>query len=83
MSDGPGRPPEISDAEILAVFKLENDPVLTASEIAKRLDMGRRGTLSRLENLEEEGFLRSKKVGGRSMVWWYPGHTSTKAVSPE
>ncbi|WP_345782777.1 hypothetical protein [Halobaculum litoreum] len=45
--------------------------------------MGRRGILTRLESLEEQGYLRSKKVGGRSTVWWYPGHSSTRPVNPE
>lgn len=83
MDDGPGRPPEVTDEEILAVFESEDAPVLTASDVADRLEMGRRGILSRLENLEDNGFLRSKKVGARSTVWWYPGHTSTTPVKPE
>lgn len=77
MSDGPGRKPDVSDEEILNVFERTNDPILTASEIGEEIEMGRRGVLSRLENLEERGVLESKKVGGRSVVWWYPGHTST------
>lgn len=83
MENGPGRPPEVSDKEILQVFKQSDDPVLTASEIAGELDIGRRGLLSRLEKLETDGFLKSKKVGGRSTVWWYPGNTATKPVEPE
>ncbi len=82
MHDGPGRPPKVTDEEILDVFKSNNSPVLTASEIADHLTVGRRGMLTRLENLEERGYLKSKKVGGRSTVWWYPGHTSTRPVDP-
>lgn len=77
MSNGPGRNPDVSDEEILDVFERSDDPILTASEIAEELEIGRRGMLARLESLEEEGVLRSKKVGGRSVVWWFPGHTST------
>jgi len=80
MDNGPGRPPEFTDEEILKIFISANDPVLTASEVAERLSVGRRGVLSRLENLEDKGFLKSKKVGARSTVWWLPGETSTKAV---
>ncbi|WP_245697889.1 hypothetical protein [Haloplanus vescus] len=67
----------MSDEEILDVFKRSDDPILTASEVSDALNMGRRGMLARLESLEERGLLKSKKVGGRSVVWWYPGHTST------
>ena len=81
--DGPGRPPEVTDDEILDAFKTADEPVLTASEVADRLPIERRGLLTRLDDLEERGFLRSKKTGGRSAVWWYPGHTSTKSVEPE
>ena len=83
MPDGPGRPPEVSDDEILNVFEAANEPVLTASEVAKQLPIERRGLLTRLDHLEEQGFLRSKKTGGRSSVWWYPGNTTTKPVDPE
>lgn len=82
-NDGPGRPPEVTDEEILSAFKTASEPVLTASEVAEKLPIERRGLLARLDNLEEQGFLRSKKTGGRSAVWWYPGHTSTKPVEPE
>lgn len=82
MEEGPGRPPEITDEEILIVFKSADDPVLTAREVAEELSMGRRGILSRLENLEEANRIKSKKVGARSTVWWVPGHTSTTPVEP-
>lgn len=83
METGPGRPPSVSDDQILEIFETAQDPVLTAAEVAKQLDMGRRGILTRLESLEEQGYLRSKKVGGRSTVWWYPGYSSTRPVNPE
>ena len=77
MSDGPGRKPTVSDDEILSIFRNTSDPVLTAPEAAEHFSISRRGILDRFKNLEEEGVLRSKKVGGRRTVWWYPGHTST------
>lgn len=83
MENGPGRPPSVSDDQILDVFKSAADPVLTSSEVAEKLEMGRRGILTRLESLEEQGYLRSKKVGGRSAVWWYPGYSSTRPVNPD
>jgi predicted ArsR family transcriptional regulator len=83
MDDGPGRPPAVTDDEILTVFETSTDPVLTASEVAEQLPIERRGILTRLADLEEQGFLRSKIVGARSTVWWYPGRTSTTPVDPD
>lgn len=77
MSDGPGRKPTITDEEILDIFKSATEPVLTAGEVSDQLPITRRGTLDRLRDLEAEEIIKSKKVGGRSKVWWYPGHTST------
>jgi predicted ArsR family transcriptional regulator len=72
-----GRPPKVSDNEILAVFRESGDPVLTATEAAGNLPLSRRGVYDRLRELESEGILESKKVGGRTTVWWYPGYTDT------
>lgn len=80
MSDGPGRQPSVTDAEILEVFKQVDDPVLTTSEVAEAVEMGRRGMFDRLQTLEKDGLLKSKKVGGRGAVWWYPGYTETPSL---
>ena len=77
MSDGPGRKPQVSDEEILAVFQKANDPVLMAQEVAEELPIGRRAVYDRLRKLESEGTIKSKKTGARSSVWWYPGYTDT------
>jgi predicted ArsR family transcriptional regulator len=77
MSDGPGRTPEITDDEILAVFRSTSNPVLTTAEVASEFDLTHRGIRDRLEKLEKEGTLESKKVGARAIVWWDPEHTTT------
>lgn len=77
MTDRPGPDPTVSDEQILELFRDSDDPVLTASEIADQVDLTRRNVLNRLKDLETEGALRSKKVGGRSTVWWLPGETAT------
>ncbi len=76
MSDGPGRRPEITDEEILAVFRSSADPVLTTGEVAAQFEITHRGVRDRLEKLEEQGVLRSKKVGARAIVWWDPDYTT-------
>lgn len=72
-----GPKPRVSDEEILQIFRQSVDPVLTASEVAANLPIKRRSVYDRLVQLEEAETLESKKVGGRTTVWWLPGHTST------
>jgi PAS domain S-box-containing protein len=45
---------------------------LATSEVAARLDVGRRGAYDRLERLVARDRLRTKKVGARGRVWWRP-----------
>lgn len=77
MSDGPGRRPEVSDKEILAVFRSSSDPVLTTKEVASEFELTHRGVRDRLEKLDEQGVLESKKVGARAKIWWDPEYTTT------
>ncbi|MFB6197098.1 MAG: winged helix-turn-helix domain-containing protein [Halobacteriaceae archaeon] len=60
---------KVKDSQILQVFKNSDDPYLTASEIAKRLNISRQGAHSRLLNLYENGELNRKKTG-RTVGWW-------------
>jgi DNA-binding Lrp family transcriptional regulator len=78
MSDGPGRKPTVGDEEILDIFRTTEDPILTATEVADNLSLGRRAVLKRLRDLEDQRILQSKEVGSSSRVWWYPGHTDTE-----
>jgi predicted ArsR family transcriptional regulator len=75
MTDGPGRTPEITDQEILNVFRSSSDPVLTTREVASEFEITHRGVRDRLEKLANEGTLESKKVGARAKVWWDPEYT--------
>lgn len=77
MTDGPGRTPEITDEEILGVFRSSSDPVLTTGEVASEFEITHRGVRDRLEKLANEGTLKSKKVGARAKVWWNPEYTKT------
>ncbi|RLM94379.1 hypothetical protein [Haloarcula sp. Atlit-7R] len=78
-----GRPPRVSDNEILAVFRESQDPVLIASEVAAELPIGRRGVYKRLEQLADEGELGRKKIGGRGTVWWLAGLGSEDSQESE
>jgi len=65
-----GRKPRVTDEEILDVFRSTDDPVLSTAEVAEPLPIERRGVFNRLQQLEEEGVLTSKEIGGRNRVWW-------------
>jgi MarR-like DNA-binding transcriptional regulator SgrR of sgrS sRNA len=59
---------------VTAVFEAREDYAepLTASEVAAELGCARRTALNKLHELQSETALTSKKVGGRSRVWWIP-----------
>lgn len=65
-----GRDKTISDAEILHYFAVSDKPVLNVSRLEDEIDMTRQGIYSRLESLQEEGYLQSMNVGASAKVWW-------------
>jgi len=65
-----GRKPRVTDEGLLDVFRSTSDPVLSTAEVADAVPIKRRGTLNRLQALEEDGALESKQIGGRNTVWW-------------
>jgi DNA-binding MarR family transcriptional regulator len=65
-----GRPPDVTDEEILREVVLVPGPVATASDLADRLDMSRGGINKRLDSLVEEGYLHQREVGARAIVYW-------------
>jgi response regulator of citrate/malate metabolism len=69
-----GRETEYTLSDVTEVFEARDDYAepLTASEIADELECSRRTALNKLHALAEETDLESKKVGGRSRVWWIP-----------
>jgi predicted ArsR family transcriptional regulator len=70
----PGPDPETTTEAVLQIYSQLNDPCmpLTAQEVADELDCSRRTALRRLKDLEKADKIKSKKVGGRSRVWWNP-----------
>lgn len=69
---GAGRPPEVSDEEILEPIQLTDDPVLTTAEVAQSLPIGQRAVLNRLADLHEEGVVSRKNLDDQYSVWWIP-----------
>jgi MarR-like DNA-binding transcriptional regulator SgrR of sgrS sRNA len=70
----PGRETQYTESDVIDVFRDRTDfaEPLTASEVADALDCSRRTALNRLNDLQESTDVTSKKVGGRSRVWWIP-----------
>lgn len=60
--------------DVLDAFSGREDRAepLTAPELADVLNCSRRTALNKLNTLAERDAIASKKVGGRSKVWWRP-----------
>ncbi|KAB1188289.1 MULTISPECIES: HTH domain-containing protein [Haloferax] len=59
---------------VLEVFDERDDAArpLTAADVMEALDCSRRTAHNKLNELEEQGDLATRKVGARSRVWWVP-----------
>jgi DNA-binding Lrp family transcriptional regulator len=57
-----GREPRVTDEDLLDVFRSTSDPVLSTVEVADAVHIKHRGTLNRLQALEEDGKLESKQT---------------------
>ena len=65
----------VTEQEILKVFDYEDDPVLTATEVAEGLrrfgvQITPEGVRNRLEEMDENDLVSRKKVGARAVGWW-------------
>lgn len=67
--------PTVSDQQILKVFDYEDDPVLTAGEVATGLQrfgiqMTAEGVRNRLNTMAENDLVSRKQLGARAVGWW-------------
>jgi repressor of nif and glnA expression len=65
----------VTEQDILKMFDYEDDPVLTASEVADGLqrfgtEITPEGVRNRLEQMAEKGMVSRKKLGARAVGWW-------------
>lgn len=65
----------VTEQDILKVFDYEDDPVLTAPEIADGLrrfgkQITPEGVRNRLGEMDEKGLVSRKKLGARAVGWW-------------
>ena len=68
--------------ETLALFEETGDPV-TTTEVADRLEVGRRSAYDRLDRLAERDRLATKKVGANARVWWRPTQSAATHVGDD
>ena len=61
---------KITDHDVPNVFDNADEPVLTASEVAKPLPVTRQAINSRLDRMHENGLVDRTDAGARSVVWW-------------
>jgi len=65
----------VTDQEILKVFDYEDDPVLTAPEVADGLrrfgtQMTPEGVRNRLDEMNDKDLVSRKSLGARAVGWW-------------
>ncbi|WP_255195232.1 bacterio-opsin activator domain-containing protein [Halorarius litoreus] len=79
MVEGTGRQEPTVEA-VLAVFDGAGGEPLTSVEVAEAVGCTRRTAYNRLETLEAEDALRTKKVGSRGRVWWRDESVATASM---
>lgn len=65
----------VTDQDVLKVFDYDDDPVLTAQEVAEGLrrfgtQITKEGVRHRLERMQDDGLVSRKKMGARAVGWW-------------
>lgn len=65
-----GPDPEISAVDIIEIFALSTDPAFVPAEVADELDVTSEGARHQMNNLVEKGYLKRKKPGSRTVMYW-------------
>jgi predicted ArsR family transcriptional regulator len=60
----------VTDEEILDAMKRAGEPAFITSEIADMVGMSTEGVRNRLQDLESDGMVCSKKPSQRTLIWW-------------
>lgn len=68
--NGSGRPQKVTTDEVLKTLRNVDEPVGTAAELAKKLDVSSQTVVRRLEELEHDRVVERKRVGANAVVWW-------------
>jgi len=65
----PGPEPADDDLKLLRLIRLRSEPFATASDLEPDMEVGRRQTRNRLDDLVDDGHLNVQTVG-RTNVYW-------------
>jgi hypothetical protein len=61
---------KVTEQDILKIFDRADTPVLTASDLADALPVGRDAVYRRLSDMHDGGLVGKKDAGARAVVWW-------------
>lgn len=59
-----------SDVKYLHAMVEHADPVVTAPELAEKVDVSQQAAYDALSNMLDRGLVNKKQVGARAAVWW-------------
>lgn len=62
-----GRPPDVTDEEILSLFEDADGHQLTTSDVKGAFEYTQSGAYRRLRSLEEDGYLDSRSIGNNTL----------------
>lgn len=68
--------------EILKFLREKDEPVVTASEVAKEFGVTNEAANYRLKQLKQEGKVKEKKVGASAKVWYPVAQMSESKSRP-
>ena len=69
--------------DVRALLREMNEPV-TGTEVGNHLGISNRAALDKLNRLHDQGIIRRKQVGARSVIWWLPHEeTPTPEIDPD
>lgn len=68
--EGGSSSPQTGESRVLRVLREHPEPVVTAGDVAERLDVSGETARRRLSSLHEQGHVERKTVGARAVVWW-------------
>lgn len=60
----------LTPERVLAVMSEVDTPIVTARDVADALDCTPEGATKKLKQLQDQGRVERRKVGGRAVVWW-------------
>lgn len=60
----------ITPERVLAAMRAVDGPVVTATDIAERLECTPEAVTPKLETLQDQGRVARRQVGARAVVWW-------------